>query len=59
MDAPTDVDLLLDMIESVALDVLAQIGDKPHARSAFIKRFVVLAQKTTEQAEAARQAGPH
>jgi hypothetical protein len=41
---PTD-DPLLDMIECVARDVLAKIGDDPDARFAFFKEFVALAKR--------------
>jgi hypothetical protein len=44
MDTSAD-DLLLDMIESVAADVLAKIGDNPDARFEFFKEFVALATK--------------
>ena len=40
----TDDDLFLDMIESVTLDVLGRIGDDPHARFAFFRRFICLAE---------------
>ena len=43
-DSSTD-DPLLDMIESVARDVLAQSGDDPDARFRFFKRFVELARE--------------
>ena len=43
-----DDDLLLDLIESVTLDVLDRIRDDPAARYAFFKRFLVLAQDAVE-----------
>jgi hypothetical protein len=46
MNASTDDDLLLDLIETVTLDVLARIGDDPEARFRFFRRFVELAQET-------------
>lgn len=45
MNAPTDNDLLLDLIESVAVDVLTRLGDDPDARFDFFKRFVELARE--------------
>jgi hypothetical protein len=59
MQSPSDNDLLLDMIEFVALDVLARIGDDPDARFRFFKRFVALAQEALREAEETRQALQH
>ena len=59
MTAPTDDDALLDMIQSVALDVLARIGGDPDARYEFLKGFVALAKETVQRAEESRRASPH
>jgi hypothetical protein len=59
MQIPPDDALLLDMIESVVLDVLTRIGDDPGARFAFFRRLVVLAKDTVREAEAGRAAGTH
>jgi len=40
----TDDELLLDMIESITLDVLARPGNNPDARYASFKRLLALAQ---------------
>ena len=40
----TDDDLLLDLIESITLDVLDRLGDNPDARYESFKRFVARAQ---------------
>ena len=53
MDAPTDDDPLLDMIESVALAVLERIGNDPDVRQ-FFKQFVELAKEITHAAELKR-----
>lgn len=45
MDDLADDHLFLDLIESVALDILARIGGDPNARYAFFKQFVELAQQ--------------
>ena len=55
MNGSADDDLLLDMIESVALDVLSRIGNEPDARFVFFKKLVVLAQQTVRQAEPGKQ----
>ena len=52
----TDNDLFLDLIESVALDVLTRIGDDPDARYSFFKRFLVLAQNVVVDAGGSRRA---
>jgi hypothetical protein len=44
-------DLFLDLVESVALDVLGRIGDDPDARYAFFQRFVALAQEVVADAD--------
>lgn len=44
----TDDDLILDLLESVTLDVLERIGDDSEARYQFFKRFVELARETVE-----------
>ena len=54
MSAPTNDDLLLDMIEDIALDVLARIGEDSDARYEFFKGFVALAKETVQRAEAGR-----
>jgi len=43
MESFTDEDLLLHLIDSVALDVLDRIGGDPDARYQFFNRFVELA----------------
>ena len=59
MDSSTNDALLLDMIESVALDVLARIGHDPDARFEFFRRFVALAQEVVRRAETAGDATQH
>jgi hypothetical protein len=59
MNTPTDDDLLLDMIESVTLDVLARIGEDPDARYQFFKGFVALATEAAGGASTSQKRGPH
>jgi len=47
-------DLLLDLIESVTLDVLAWLGNDREARYAFFRGFVELAWQSIEETAAAR-----
>ena len=54
MDAPTDDDLLLDLIATVTSDVLTRIGDDQEARFRFLKRLVALARETVRKAETGR-----
>ena len=54
MNAPTNDDPLLDMIQSVTLDVLERIGDDREARFQFFKCFIELAKETVQRAEAGR-----
>jgi len=46
MNDLTDDELLLDMIVSIALDVLERIGNEPERRYAFIRQYVDLAKRT-------------
>jgi hypothetical protein len=50
LDEPAEDDLLVDMIDSVARDVLERIGDSPDARFEFFRRFVELAKEITHAA---------
>ena len=59
MDNLANDDLLLDMIASVTLDVLVQIGDDAEARFRFFKGFVALAKEAVREAEAGSAAGTH
>ena len=43
MDNGSADDLILDLIESVTLDVLARLGNDREARYAFLRGFVELA----------------
>jgi hypothetical protein len=47
----TDDNLILDLLESVTLDVLDRIGNDPEARYQFFKRFVELARETVEASD--------
>ena len=53
-------DLLAELVLSVTLDVLDRIGNDPHARFAFFKRFVEPAQEAeaTVPCQAAASAFP-
>lgn len=50
-DMDTDDNLILDLLESVTLDVLDRIGNDPEARYQFFKRFVELARETVEASD--------
>lgn len=55
----SDDDLLLDMIESISLDVLRQIGSDPEARYLFFRRFLALAKETIRQVDDGRGTSPN
>ena len=46
----TEDDLFLDLIESVAPDVLVRIGDDPDARYEYFRRLVELARRVVRDA---------
>lgn len=49
MDRPTDDDILLEMIATVAADVLDHIGDDRELRYQFFRSFMELARKTVDR----------
>jgi len=59
MNTPTNDDILLDMIESITLDVLARIGDNADARYEFLKGFAALAWETSVGASTGRECTPN
>ena len=59
MDNCNADDLVLDLIESITLDVLARLGNDREARYAFFRGFVELARQSIQEAAAARETGHH
>ena len=55
MDNGSADDLILDLIESVTLDVLARLGNDREARYAFLRGFVELARQSIQETAAARE----